>query len=340
MTESMDIVNALVLLANFVIVPALSYGAQLALGALGVTLIYSVLRFANFAQGETMAFGAMVAVLLTGVLQSVGVSLGFLPTALLTLPLAIAATAALCLLTDKWVYQYYRTQRSRPITFVMASVGVMFIMNGLVRVILGPGDQYFSDGERFIMTVPDFRAWTGLEEGLALKTSQGLSIVLAFILMAWLFWFLQKTKTGKAMRAYADNENLALLSGIDPQRVVRITWLLSATLATVAGVLYGLDKGYKPLSYFHLLLPVFAAVIVGGIGRPIGAVVGGFVIAFSEALITYAYKKFFTLSLPLEWAPEGLMQFLSTEYKSAVSFMILVIVLLVRPTGIFKGKVI
>ena len=336
----MDVLNALVLLANFVLVPALSYGAQLALGALGVTLIYSVLRFANFAQGETMAFGAMVAVLLTGVLQSVGISLGFLPTALLTLPLAIAATALLCLLTDKWVYQYYRTQRSRPITFVMASVGVMFIMNGLVRVILGPGDQYFSDGERFIMTVPDFRVWTGLEEGLALKTSQGLSIVLALLLMAWLFWFLQKTKTGKAMRAYADNENLALLSGIDPQRVVRITWILSATLATVAGVLYGLDKGYKPLSYFHLLLPVFAAVIVGGIGRPIGAVVGGFVIAFSEALITYAYKKFFMLLLPAEWAPESLMQFLSTEYKSAVSFMILVIVLLVRPTGIFKGKVI
>lgn len=184
-----------------------------------------------------------------------------------------------------------------------------------------------------------FRAWSGLDEALVIKTSQALTIGLAFILVIALFWFLQRTKMGKAMRAYADNENLALLSGINPDRIVMITWILTAAMATTAGVLYGLDKGYKPLAYFHLLLPIFAAVIVGGIGKPVGAIAGGFIIAFSEVIVTYAYKKFLAYLLPTSMAPEGLVQLLSTEYKFAVSFVILVVVLLVKPTGLFKGKV-
>lgn len=340
MPESIDLLNALVLLGNFVIIPALAYGSQLALGALGVTLIYAVLRFSNFAMGETMATGAMVTILLTWGLQALGISFGPLPTALLALPFAIVIMAGVMLLTDKWVYRYYRANKSASITLMMASIGVMFIMNGLVRFIIGPGEQRFSDGERFIIKAREFKAMAGLDEGLALRTSQGLSIVLAVVLVIALFWFLQKTKTGKAMRAYSDNENLALLSGIDPDRVVRITLILAAGLATVAGVLYGLDKGFKPLSYFHLLLPVFAAVIVGGVGKPVGAIAGGFIIAFSEVILTYAYKKLLMYLTPGDWAPEGLVQLLSTDYKFAVSFMILVLVLLIRPTGIFKGKVI
>lgn len=334
-----DYLNALVVFANFVFVPALTYGCQLALGSLGVTMIYSVLRFSNFAQGETMAFGTVITIMVTWLLQSWGISLGLLPTALLALPIGILVTALLLLATDRYVYRYYRTKRSKSITFVMASLGVMFIMNGLVRLLLGPNDQNFADGERFFLTADAFRAWSGLDEALVIRTSQALTIILAVILVVALFWFLQRTKTGKAMRAYADNENLALLSGINPDRIVRITWIITAALATVAGVLYGLDKGYKPLSYYNLLLPIFAAVIVGGIGKPIGAIVGGFIIAFSEVIVTYAYKKVLTYVLPTDMAPEGLVQLLSTEYKFAVSFVILVIVLLVKPTGIFKGKV-
>lgn len=334
-----DFLNALVVFANFVFVPALTYGCQLALGSLGVTMIYSVLRFSNFAQGETMAFGTVITIMMTWWLQSMGVSLGPLPTALLALPVGILVTALLLLLTDRYVYRYYRTQRSKSITFVMASLGVMFIMNGLVRLLLGPNDQNFADGERFFLTADAFKAWSGLDEALVIRTSQALTVILAFLLVGLLFWFLQRTKTGKAMRAYADNENLALLSGINPDRIVRITWIITAALATVAGVLYGLDKGYKPLSYYNLLLPIFAAVIVGGIGKPIGAVVGGFIIAFSEVIVTYAYKKVLTYVLPADMAPDGLVQLLSTEYKFAVSFVILVIVLLVKPTGLFKGKV-
>jgi len=335
----MELLNALVLFSNFVVVPAIAYGSQLALGALGITLVFGILRFSNFAHGDTMAFGTMAVVLTTWWLQSLGAGLGPLPTALLALPVGIIATALVVLITDKAVYEYYRHRRATPITFVIASTGVMFLMNGIVRFVIGPDDRNFSDGNRFLITARQFKQATGLNEGLAIKTSQCLTLVMAVVLVGVLFWFLQKTKTGKSMRAYSDNENLALLSGVDPDKAVRITWIIAAGLATIAGTLYGLDKSFKPFTYFQLLLPMFAAAIVGGLGKPFGAIAGGFIIAFSEVTITYAYKKFLTYLVPDNWAPEGLVQLLSTDYKFAVSFVILVIVLLFRPTGIFRGRV-
>jgi len=335
-----DILNALVLLSNFVLIPALSYGAQLALGALGVTLIYAVLRFSNFAHGDTMAFGTMATILVTWWLQSQGVGLGPLPTALIALPVGILAAVGLVLLTDRWVYRFYRSKRSDPVIFVISSVGVMFIYNALTRFFIGTSDQRFEDGERFVIRVNDFKALTGLDQGLALRTSQVITVIVMLVTVAFVFWFLQKTRTGKAMRAYSDNEDLALLSGINPDRVVMITWVLAAALATIAGVLYGLDKSFRPFTYFQLLLPIFAAAIVGGIGQPLGAIAGGFIIAFSEVMVTYAYKGVVSLVVPEDMAPEGLLQLLSTDYKFAVSFIILVVVLLVRPTGIFKGKIV
>jgi len=189
------------------------------------------------------------------------------------------------------------------------------------------------------MKANQFKELTGLNEGLAIKSTQVLTIFVTIMVVSILFWFLNKTKTGKSMRAYSDNEDLALLSGIDPKRVVMITWMIAGILATIGGVLYGLDKSFKPFTYFNNMLPIFAAAIVGGIGNPFGAFLGGYVIAFSEILITYAYKKFFMYVLPESMAPDSLIQLLSTDYKFAVSFTILVIVLLFRPSGIFKGKV-
>lgn len=334
----MDILNALVVLANFVLIPATAYGAQLALGALGVTLIYGILRFSNFAHGDTMAFGAMVTILVTWGLQSVGVSLGPLPTALLALPVGIAVTAVVLIGTDRVVYRFYRKQKAKPVIYVIASLGVMFVTNGVVRFIIGVDDQRFADGERFIVSAREFKQMTGLAEGLALRTTQVLTVVIAVIAVAALFWFLNKTRTGKSMRAFSDNEDLALLSGINPERVVMYAWIIVAALTTLAGVLYGLDKSFKPFTYFQLLLPIFAAAIVGGLGNPLGAIAGGFVIAFSEISVTYAFKRFAGHILPEAWEPDSLLQLLSTDYKFAVSFTILLIVLLFRPTGIFKGK--
>ena len=334
----MDFINSFVVLGNYVIIPAFVYGCQLALGALGVTLVYGILRFSNFAHGESMAFGAMVTILVTWAMQSYGISIHPLPTALLALPFGIAAMVALVLVTDKFVYRFYRKQRSAPVVFLIASIGVMFLYNGIIRFIIGPNDQNFNDGERFIIRVSEFKAMTGLDEGIALRMTQGVTIVVSLAIVAALFWFLNRTKTGKSMRAYSDNRDLALLSGINPDRVVMIVWILTGVLATIAGTLYGLDKSFKPFTYQQLLLPIFASAIVGGLGSPIGAIAGGFIVAFSEIMLTYAYRKFFFYLLPETLMPDGLIQLLSTDYKFAVSFTILVIVLLVRPTGIFKGQ--
>ena len=335
----MDFVNAIILLLNYIIVPALSYGSQLALGAIFVTLIYGILRFANFATGDMMSFGTMFAVLLTWYFQSLGISLGVLPTALLTIPFAIVMMILYMLAIDKFVFSYYRIKKSPSVMLAMVSIGVMFVTQAIVRIIIGPFDRRFFDGERFILKANEFKEMTGLNEGLTIKSTQVLTIIITVIVVSILFWFLNKTKTGKSMRAYSDNEDLALLSGIDPKRVVMITWMIAGILATIGGVLYGLDKSFKPFTFFNNMLPMFAAAIVGGIGNPFGAFLGGYVIAFSEIFITYAYKKFFMYVLPESMEPNSLIQLLSTDYKFAVSFSILVIVLLFRPSGIFKGKV-
>ncbi|WP_368183603.1 branched-chain amino acid ABC transporter permease [Aestuariibius sp. HNIBRBA575] len=334
----MDFLNALVALTQFVIIPATTYGSQLALGALGVTLIYGILRFSNFAHGDTMAFGTMSTILFTWWLQSMGVSFGPLPTALLALPFGIAATSLFVIGTDRVVYRFFRAQKAAPVVFVIAAMGVMFVYNGVVRFIIGVGDQNFLDGERFILRARDFKEWSGLREGLTIKTSQGLTVITAVIVVALLFWFLNKTRTGKSMRAFSDNEDLALLSGINPERVVMVTWIIVAALATIAGTLYGLDKSFKPFTYFQLLLPIFAAAIVGGLGNPLGAIAGGFLIAFAEVTITYPLKKVLGYLMPESLEPDGLVQLLSTDYKFAVSFVILIAVLLVKPTGLFKGQ--
>ena len=286
-----------------------------------------------------MSFGTMFAVILTYYFQSVNIGLGVLPTALLTLPFAILAMIFYMLFIDKFVFKYYRIKKSPPVQLAMVSVGVMFVTQAIIRIIIGPFDRRFMDGEKFILRANEFKEITGLNEGLTIKSTQVITIFVTIILVSILFWFLNKTKTGTSMRAYSDNEDLALLSGIDPKKIVMITWVIAGILATIGGALYGLDKSFKPFTYFNNMLPIFAAAIVGGIGNPFGAFLGGYVIAFSEILLTYAYRKFFMYVLPESMEPDGLIQLLSTDYKFAVSFSILVIVLLYRPSGIFKGKV-
>ena len=286
-----------------------------------------------------MSFGTMFAVILTYYFQSIGINFGILPTALLTIPFAIFMIIFYMLTIDKFVFSYYRIKKSPPVQLAMVSVGVMFVTQAIIRIIIGPSDRRFLDGEKFILKAREFKEITGLNEGITLKSSQAITVILTVIIVSIMFWFLNKTKTGKSMRAYSDNEDLALLSGIDPKKVVMITWIIAGILATIGGVLYGLDKSYRPFVYFNNMLPIFAAAIVGGIGNPFGAFLGGYVIAFAEIFLTYAYKRFMSYLLPESLEPNSLLQLLSTDYKFAISFSILVIVLLVRPSGIFKGKV-
>ena len=336
----MDYINAITLFANYIFIPGLSYGCQLALGALGITIVYTVLRFSNFAHGEFMSFGAMISILVMWYLQHVGISIHPLPTIILALPISIILTIIFCLLIDNFCFSYYRKNNSESVILLIVSIGIMFFTNGLIRLIIGPADRNINDGERFLVKARTIKKMFELNEGLAIKMSQCLTITITILLVTFVFWFLNKTKTGKSMRAYSDNKDLSLLSGINPERVVLITWVIAGMLACVAGTLYGLDKSYKPFTYLNLVLPIFASAIVGGVGNPIGAIIGGFVIAYSEIIITFAYRRFLGYLLPDNLLPESLMQVLSTDYKIAVSFLILVIVLIIKPTGIYKGKLI
>ena len=197
-----DIINAIVLLLNYIFIPAITYGSQLALGALGITFIYGILRFANFSHGEFMSFGTMSCILVTWFFQSNNINLGYLPTALLALPFAILSTIALSLLFNKFVFNYYRIQRSAPVVIAMASIWVMFVINAIIRIVIGPYDIKFFDGHKFIIKAKHFKHLTGLNEGLALKSTQVLTVFITVLLLIFVFWFLQKTKTGKSMLAF------------------------------------------------------------------------------------------------------------------------------------------
>ena len=227
----MDFINAIVLLLNYIFVPALSYGSQLALGAIFVSLIYGILRFAYFTAGDLMSFGTMFTILFTWYFQSLGISLGVLPTALLAIPFGIIITILYVLIKDKLVFSYYRMKKSPPVQLAMVSIGVMFVTQAVVRIIIGPADRRFFDGEKFIIKAREFKEMTGLNEGLALKSTQVITIFVTIVLVSLLFWFLNRTKTGKSMKAYSDNEDLALLSGIDPKKIVLVTWVIAGILA-------------------------------------------------------------------------------------------------------------
>ena len=158
MSDSIDIINAFALLTNFVILPALSYGSQLALGALAVTLVYSILRFSNFAQGDSMAFGTMLVILISGFMISKGWTISGVPTALLAIPMALIGMAIYLLLIDRLIYKHYRRINAKQnIVGITASIGVMFVTGGIVRFILGASAQRFGDGERFIFSVREFK---------------------------------------------------------------------------------------------------------------------------------------------------------------------------------------
>ncbi len=179
----MDLLNAVIVLLNYTVIPALTYGSQLALGAIFVTLIYGILRFANFATGDMMSFGTMFAVLLTYYFQSLGISFGILPTALLTIPFAVFMMILYMLTIDKFVFSYYRVKKSPPVQLAMVSVGVMFVTQAIIRIIIGPSDRRFLDGEKFILKATEFKEMTGLNEGLTIKSTQAITIVVTIIVV-------------------------------------------------------------------------------------------------------------------------------------------------------------
>jgi branched-subunit amino acid ABC-type transport system permease component len=290
---------------NFYLIPGLVLGSIYTLGAIGVSLLFGILRFAHFAHGDLMTLGAYLA------LGAVG-ALGIPATA--ALPLAMAGAAAAALAIDQL---FYRPFRDRPtIVVVIASFGVALMLRSLVQLLWGVEITAYATGiQRPIVLF-----------GLLRIAERHLFIVaVAAALVVLLHLFLTRTRMGKAMRAMSDDPVLARVTGIATGQVVMWTWVIGAGLAGAAGVFVGMDTQLNPNMGWNLLLPVFAAAILGGIGRPYGAIAGGMVIGLAEELSTYP------------WIGEAPL--LSPGYKTGVAFAIMVAMLIWRPTGLFRGRV-
>jgi len=293
-------------------------GSVIALGAIGLTLAYSILRFANFAHGEYLTWGGYLAWTgLLGVTAVVGPMTPIGPFSfgwplLLALLGAAVVTAGLALALDAVLFSRLR-RRGTAITLIMASFGAALVLRNVLQFIYGAVPEYYTrEIQVAIRLVP--RDVLG---GLRITPDQLFVLGLTGVLVVALHLFLTRTTLGKAMRATSLNPQLARVSGIDVDRVIRATWIVGAVLAAVAGVISGLTVQLRPQLGFDLLLPLFAAAILGGIGSVYGAVVGGLIVGLAESL-----------SVPLVGA----------EYRAATAFAVLIAILLVRPTGLFGEK--
>jgi branched-subunit amino acid ABC-type transport system permease component len=288
---------------NFYLIPGIVLGCVVALGALGLTLLFGILRFAHFAHGDVMTFGAYAA--LVAVAQ-----LGISPYA--ALPAAMAAAIALVLLVDRLFYRPLR--RSSPVVLLISGFGVALMLRAVIYMVFGPDSLAYEPGIRRPVLLAGLRIQ---ERHIAI-----VALTVALALATQLF--LARTRTGKAMRAMADNPDLARVCGIAVERVIAWTWVIGGALAAAAGVFLAVDTQLMPLMGANLLLSMFAAVILGGIGRPLGAIVGGLIIGVAEELA----------AAPLI-GDAGLVQ---PAYKVGVAFAAMVLMLILRPTGLFRGQ--
>ncbi|WP_110684861.1 branched-chain amino acid ABC transporter permease [Salinicola aestuarinus] len=331
--------NELIYFFNYVVVAGSVTGSIYAMGAIGVTLIYSILRFAHFAHADMMTLGAFLVLLLTLLFPHAGEPLG-LPTAVVMLPIAMVLTSLAAVGIDRVFYQPLRNHGVKPIVLVIASLGVTLMLQGLIRLFSGTGAQsLYVDARKeiFRLEVP------GVTRPIILTEPQIILFVVTIASVIALHLFLTRSRLGKAMRAMSDNPDLARASGINTRLIVTLTWVIAGSLATLAGTLLSLDVAFKPDLSFFLLLPIFAAAIVGGVGHPFGAVAGGFLVGFAETLAVFNWSVLLRPlrdSLPSWIELPNNLALVGTEYKIVVPFFILIAVLIWRPTGLFKGKVI
>jgi branched-chain amino acid transport system permease protein/neutral amino acid transport system permease protein len=290
-------------------------GSIIALGAIGLTLVYGIIRFANFAHGDLMTAGAYIALfLVTGVLGWIGlpdhpfkgVSFGW--RMVVALPASMALVGGIAIALDRILYRRLRRKNSGMVILAISSLGASFILRMIILILWGPDYRFYRPGV--------LREALVLPYGVKIRPDQILILVLVFVLVGALHLFLKRTKMGKAMRATADNMELALVSGINTERIIMWTWGIGGALAAAGGVLYGIDVQLHPGMGWHFLIPLFAATILGTIGNFYGALIGGLIIGVAQQVST---------------------AFLLPTYKPAVAFMIMIVILLIRPRGIFGG---
>ena len=289
---------------NLYLVPGLTIGSVYALGAVGISMIFGILRFAHFAHGDLMTIGGY------GVLTAVW----FIPVhPLLLLPFGIALAIVSALAVDQF---FYKPLRKLPTIYtVIASFGVALIFRSLAQLFWSSGNEVFVSGVRMPVVLFDTFRISELHMQV---------IILTLIIAIALHFFLTRSKLGRAMRAVSDEPELAAVAGLDTERVIRWTWVIGASMAATAGVFAGMDTSMHPNLGWNLLLAMFAAAVLGGIGKPMGAIAGGLIIGIAEETATFT------------WFSDE--PFISPSYKSAVAFFIMVALLLFRPQGLFKGR--
>jgi branched-chain amino acid transport system permease protein len=293
-----------------VVVDGLISGALIGLGAIGVTLTYSILRFANFAHGEFVTFGAYAALALSAAFSSLiavtGNGLGpfsISPALMIGAPLAMALTAIFALALDRLLFSRLRG-KSEAISVVMASFGASLAIRAAIEFVFTSRPSYFNH---------ELQIAQPIGFGLKATPNQLAMLVVAVALTAGVYLLLTHTQLGRSMRAVSENPSLARVAGVDVEKTIRAAWALGGALAGAGGVMAGLLLQIRPFMGFDLLLPMFAAAILGGIGSIPGAFVGALIIGLAEALT---------------------VQLAGAEWRAAVAFTALVGVLLIRPAGI------
>lgn len=280
------------------IVNGIALGSIIALAAIGLTLTYGILRLSNFAHGDFMTLGAYF----TWLANISGVNIW------ISMILGAIATVLAMLLSERWLWQPMRNARATSTSLSIISIGLaLFLRNGVI-FIWGGGNQSYN-----LPVVPAIDVM-----GVKVAYYRIIVVVMAVFAIAALHFLLQNTKIGKAMRAVADNVDLARVSGINVEQVVIWTWVITGTLTAFGGAMYGLITAVRPNMGWFLILPMFASVILGGIGNPYGAILGAIIIGLAQEL-----------SVP--W--------LGSEYKLAVALVVMVLMLLIRPQGLFRGTI-
>ena len=329
--------NELIFFFNNVIVAGVVLGSIYAVGAIGVTLIFGILRFAHFAHGDMMTMGAFIAFLLAMAATALGITTPIVPTGFLVLPIAMILAAVIALGLDKSFYAPLRKRGARPVTMLIASIGVTLIIQGVIRLFFGSGTySFFETEQKQLIRIPI--PLEGVTRTINFTQPQILMVLCTAVAVLALHFFLTRSRLGKAMRAMSDNADLAQVSGINTKLVVRVTWIIAGSLAAMAGTMLALDVNLKPDLAFNIVLPIFAAAIVGGLGQSYGAIAGGFLIGFAETMAIFNWSVLLRpISGMIPFEIPATMAIVPTEYKLTVAFVILVVVLLWRPTGIFKG---
>ncbi|MDH3715099.1 MAG: branched-chain amino acid ABC transporter permease [Gammaproteobacteria bacterium] len=290
---------------NFYFIPGVVLGSIYALGAIGITLTFGILRFANFAHGESMTLGVYFA---WSMVQFSGLH------PLVVMPAAMLATVIVVLGIDRVFYKPLR--EASVVMLVIASFGLMLMVRSVIQ---------FTWGVQLKTVLPGIQMPYVIGDILRIAPKHVMIVAGALLLMYAVHYLLTYTKIGKAMRAMSDSAELARLTGIDTEKVVMATWIIGAALACAAGVFLAIDTQVETRMGFKLLLPMFAAAILGGVGRPYGALAGGLIIGLAEELSSYPWV--------------GNEPLLNPGYKAGVAFAIMVGMLIWRPSGLFRGKV-